>query len=76
MCAYNVFQGNFLIVQIEILSPPVSLSLSLLQTVSVERLSHTVCCLWLQHPWFISFCLLQHNCCQYSREISQENELQ
>ncbi len=52
------------------------LSLCELRAVSVARLSHTVCCLWLQQPRFISFCLLQHNCCQYSCEIFQENELQ
>ncbi len=46
------------------------------RAVTVARLSHTVCCLWLQQPRFISFCLLQHNCCQYSCEIFQENELQ
>lgn len=44
--------------------------------VTKERLSHTVCCLWLQQLQFISFCLLQHNCCQYSWGIFWENELQ
>lgn len=48
----------------------------MLWPITVARLSHTVCCLWLQQLRFISFCLLQHNCCQYSCEIFQENELQ
>lgn len=48
----------------------------MLWPITVARLSHTVCCLWLQQLRFISFCLLQHNCCQYSCEIFQENEQQ